>query len=79
MGKTMADLEIHKVILERDECRGEVKRLSEVLEAIGSFLTTDEGEVEATEREIGLSWTEVLEMAHDNMIMIARAAVSKKG
>lgn len=46
------------------------------LASIASQLTTDEGDKDDTEEEFGLSMSEVVEMAHDNMINAARAAIA---
>lgn len=50
-------------------------RACSALVAIASQLTTDEGDKDDTEEEFGLSVAEVVEMAHDNMINAARAAL----
>lgn len=47
-----------------------------VLENIATQLTTDEGDVEHTEEEFGLEISEIISMAHDNMITQARSALS---
>ena len=47
-----------------------------VLENIATQLTTDEGDVEHTEEEFGLEFSEIISMAHDNMILQARNALS---
>lgn len=51
-------------------------RAREALAFIALHLLSDEGDKEATEREIGLEASEVIEMAHDNMIVCARAALN---
>lgn len=50
-------------------------RACSALAAIASQVTTDEGDQEATEEDIGLPMSEVVEMAHDEMIGRARATL----
>lgn len=50
-------------------------RACSALARIANNVTTDEGDVETTEDEIGLPASEVVEMAHDYMIEQARAAL----
>lgn len=45
--------------------------------AIANQVTVEEGDVEKTERELGLPYDEIVEMAHDNMIEIARATLAE--
>lgn len=47
------------------------------LEEIASYLTTDEGDRENTEDYFGLEVSEVVSMAHDNMILAARNAIGQ--
>ena len=51
-------------------------KLRTVVENIASQLTTDEGNREDTESEFGLSMEEVVAMAHDNFIVLARNTLS---
>lgn len=51
--------------------------LSNVVEHIAMQVTSAEGDEEATEDDFGIDAAEVVEMAHDNMILIARAAVER--
>lgn len=45
------------------------------LTSIANMLTSDEGDDDATEDAFGLEASEVIEMAHDNMIVEARATL----
>ena len=51
------------------------EHLRNALSFIAGHLTTDEGDVEDTEDEFGLDVSEVVAMAHDNMILAARRAL----
>jgi hypothetical protein len=46
---------------------------------IANYSTSDEGDADTTEQEFGLSVPEVIEMAHDNIILLARSAVEQSG
>ena len=59
----------------RDELIVSNLRLHSALSTIAGYVTTDEGDTDATEDEIGLEIDEVIEMAHDNMIETARRAL----
>lgn len=45
------------------------------LARIADYVTTDEGDREDSEEEIGLEFSEIVEMAHDDMIQRARSAL----
>ena len=53
----------------------ENKMLKETLREIAMHLTSDEGDDEETEQFFGLSIAEIIEMAHDEMILQARQAL----
>lgn len=46
------------------------------VEEIANYVTSDEGDEDTTEGTFGLDFSEVIEMAHDSMIVIARQAVA---
>jgi hypothetical protein len=50
----------------------------EVLSRIAERSTTDEGDKEATEKHFGLDLPEIIQMAHDDMIVSARLALRNK-
>jgi hypothetical protein len=50
-------------------------RAREALIFVGAHFTSDEGDTDKTEEEFGLDASEVVEMAYDNMINRARAAL----
>lgn len=43
---------------------------------IAGYLTTDEGDPDETEEEFGLSVEEIVSMAHDDLIRIARSTLN---
>ena len=53
-------------------------RKHEALIFIASHLTSDEGDTDATEDEFGIDASEVVEMAHDNMILRARMCLEMR-
>lgn len=53
------------------------ERYRTALVSIANMATTEEGDREKTENEFGLDVGEVIEMAHDNMILIARGALEE--
>lgn len=59
----------------REELLVIAERACARLVAIANYATTDEGDEDATEEEFGLDSTEVVEMAHDNIINGARATL----
>lgn len=52
---------------------------ADALERIAEHLTSDEGDPKATEQHFGLGVREVIEMAHDDMIITARIALKPVG
>jgi len=60
----------------REELLIAVERMGAVLRSIGAQVTTEEGDRDATEEDIGLPVAEVIEMAHDSMIEQARAVLA---
>lgn len=56
----------------RDDLVLACEKMRAVLAFIAGHLTTDEGDEDATEEEFGLPSSEVIEMAHENMIEAAR-------
>lgn len=55
----------------------EIKRMRAALEFVAGHVTTEEGDRDATEEDIGLDASEVIQMAHDNMIWRARRALGR--
>ena len=53
-----------------------IERMRSALALIAGQVTSDEGDTDATEDEFGLDVSEVIEMAHDNMIHQARATLN---
>jgi hypothetical protein len=54
-----------------------LEKQSEALVFIAEHLTTDEGDRKASGEAFGLEPHEVIEMAHDDMISRARAALGR--
>lgn len=73
----MKDFQLQKVVSERDVCRTRVNELETALQIIANYTTTEEGDCDMTEEAFGISAIEVIEMAHDEMIRIARYALSR--
>lgn len=55
----------------------ELARMKAALEFVAGHLTTEEGDRDATEEDMGLDASEVIEMAHDNIIWRARRALGR--
>ena len=59
-----------------DRCHAysfELPELRKFVASVAAMTTTDEGDDETTEETFGLDVSEVVVMAHDNMIHLARA------
>ena len=56
----------------REELLIIAERACSALVGIANYLTSDEGDTDDTEAEFGLDASEVIEMAHDNIITSAR-------
>lgn len=68
-------LTISKNTIERRKAKSD--KMEAALVQIANYLQTEEGDRETTENEIGLPYCEVIEMAHDSMIMIARSVLDE--
>lgn len=70
-----------KTIAKREklnDCRfAQLTILKDAIKFVAGHLTTDYGDESATEDEFGLDASEVVEMAHDNMIHRAREALEQ--
>jgi hypothetical protein len=54
---------------------GENQWMKNALVEIAGHATSEEGDQEESEEFFGLERSEIVEMAHDNMILIARSAI----
>ena len=59
----------------REELLVIAERACARLAAIANYASTDEGDEDETEKEFGLDASEVVEMAHDNIINSARVTL----
>jgi hypothetical protein len=59
----------------REELLIIAERACSALVGIANNVTTDEGDKDATEDDFGIDASEVIEMAHDNMITRARSTL----
>lgn len=73
----MADMAEKLSKLTRDDLLLACVALHDTLANIGNQVTSAEGDVDETERAIGLDIAEVIELAHDNMILAARDAMER--
>ena len=68
---------ISLVGLSREDLLVIAERGCGTLRYFANQVTTDEGDCEKTEQEFGIDASEVVEMAHDNMILQSRAVLNK--
>ena len=68
---------VNLIGLSRDNLLIIAERACSVLTIIANQVTTDEGDEQDTEDEFGLPASEIVEIAHDNMIAEARSALDR--
>lgn len=67
---------INLIGIPRDDLLIIADRACSALAAIANHMTSDEGDRDDTEEEFGLDYDEVVEMAHDNLIVRARSTLN---